>query len=409
MEKIPALRPPVLWALYAFAATAVASIALQNFVWVAVLSFLFLTVKNREKFDWPKGLFPAATLLFLASFFLGAITGSDPANSFHTVHKYLTFLLLFFIGAMPLWVEDLKKILSVFTYGAVFCALHGIGNHFLEHQDRIYSFSGDKMVFGGMLMLALLVQTFFLAARPRGWFQWLCFALILWGLVLTETRGAWIACGVGLLILGWRAGKKWVALGLAVLVLAYFLSPPAFQDRVKSIADLQVSLNEKGEIANSSQTRLLIWLSGWNLIKDNPWGVGQGNVEKLFPRYRLGALDRYEPTVPHLHDNFLQILAQNGWIGLGAYLLWIFSFYWTAFREGFRQGEIGRLRLVLTAGFTAVLVWGLTEYTFSHQFMNIQFFLLGLQARLGRTEPGMFSRGTGSGAGSKGRSIRRAR
>ena len=382
MEKTSTLRPPVLWSLYAFAATAVASIALQNFIWVAVALFLFFRMKDRQKIAWPSGLFTVVTLIFLATFFLGALVGVDPANSFHSVHKTLTLLLIPLVGAIPLLLKDIKKLLLLYNYGAAFCAVHGIWAHFWLQQDRIYSFSGDKMVFGGMLMTSLLIQILFLKIHPRNVWHWSCFAFILWALLLTETRGAWIGCGAGLLVLGWHAGKKWVGFGLAALVLSYFLLPGSLQDRVKSITNLEISLNEKQEITNSTQPRLLIWISGLKMIKDHPWGVGQGNVEKVFPRYRLGALDRYEPTVPHLHNNILQVLAQNGWLGLAAYFFWIFSLLGSTLRAGFKGGEAGELNLVLLAVFFAVLVWGLTEYTFSHQFMNIQFFLLGLQINL---------------------------
>jgi O-antigen ligase len=91
-----------------------------------------------------------------------------------------------------------------------------------------------------------------------------------------------------------------------------------------------------------------------------------------------------EPTEPHLHDNFLQVCAQNGWIGLAAYLFWVFSYYWTALRSHTSDKDSKDLNWALLCVFSAVLVWGLTEYTFSHQFMNVQFFLLGLQIGLWR-------------------------
>ncbi|HJT24799.1 MAG TPA: O-antigen ligase family protein, partial [bacterium] len=284
--------------------------------------------------------------------------------------------------AMAFEHKEIQKLLLFFTYGAAFCALFGIGKHFCLHQERIDSFSGDKMVFGGMLMAGLLIQLFFLKNEPKNLLHWLSLVLLGWALVLTETRGAWVGLLVGFALLSWRFNRKWLAIGLALLVVSYFLMPSVLQNRIKSMANIQLSYDENHQIQNSSQVRLLIWLSGIKIIKDYPWGVGQGNLSDIYPRYRLAALDKFEPTVPHLHNNFLQILVQNGWIGLAAYLFWIFSYFRGAL--GFKGKGDGPqdLNWTLICVFAAVLAWGLTEYTFSHQFMNVQFFLLGLQAAL---------------------------
>lgn len=407
MEKQLPYARPLFGLLSAFALTAVASIALQNLVWAAVALFFYAHWKNRLKIGWPTGSFPLATLLFLATFFLGALVGIDPANSFHTVHKYLTLLMIFPIGAMGLDPREIRKLLLLFVYGAAFCAFFGIGKHFFLNYDRIDSFSGDKMVFGGMLMAALLVGVLLLARSPRDPWLWVCLALMAWALVLTETRGAWIGFVAGFIILCWRLNRRWLLTGLLLLGASYFVLPASIQDRVKSIGDLRVSYGPQHEIVGADQPRFLIWSAGWRIIQDHPWGVGQGNIEKIFPRYNPPALARHEPTEPHLHDNFLQLCGQNGWIGLLAYLFWIFGYYWDALRFKPAQGESAEWNWVFLSVFSAVLVWGLTEYTLSHQFMNVQFFLLGLQANLWRAgKKAAPSPSTGNAPGSRARRSR---
>ncbi|SRR5579871_175681 len=383
MEQQLPLSRTLFWLLLAFAATAVASIALQNIlIWPTVLLFLGAHFKSRLKIQWPTGIFPWATVLFVLTFFLGAVVGINPANSYHTVHKYLTFLLIFPLGAMALNLQENRKLLLAFVYGAAFCAIYGISKHFFLHEDRIDSFSGDKMVFGGMLMVALLFLAFFLAENPRDWRHWLLLPLLGVALVLTETRGAWMGLVVGFVIWAWRVNKKWLLAGLLVVAVIPFFLPASLQQRVTSIGHIWVHYGPDGQIQSASNERIFIWDSGWRIIKDHPWGIGQGNMGDIFPKY-------YNPhatewIIPHLHNNFLQILAQNGWIGLAAYLFWIGAYFVAALR--FHRDRVdGRdLNWVLLCAFSAVLVWGLTEYTFSHQFMNVQFFLLGLQVGLWR-------------------------
>jgi O-antigen ligase len=383
MNEATKSPPYLLWPIYAFATAAVASIAAENIlIWLAVALFLFFQIKNHQKFDWPTGPFPLATLLFLASFFAAALWGIDTANSFHTVHKYLTILLVFLVGAMPLALKDIQKFLLLLNVGGAFCALHGLWLHFGRHQDRIDSFSGDKMVFGGMLMLCLLIQILFLKNQPKNWAHWLLLVLIAWGLVLTETRGAWLGFALGFVLLSWKFNRKWLLAVAAVSLLAFFFLPAELKNRVRSIWDVRISISNGWVQSSNYNERPLIWQSGWNIIKDYPMGIGQGNLGYLYPKYKNPQAS--ESTVPHLHNNYLQILAQNGWIGFAAYLFWILSYYWTALRFKSENQGIKDLNWIFLSLFSATLVWGLTEYTFSHQYMNIFYFLLGLQLNLWR-------------------------
>lgn len=386
MQPTSALNRYSKWFLIAFAATAAASIAMQNiFIWLAVVFFLIYQFKDKRNWEWPSGFFPIATLVFLATFFMGALLGVNVLNSFQTVHKYLTFLLLFLVGAMPLFLQDIKKLSLLYVYGSAFCALFGIGKHFLFHQERIDSFSGDKMVFGGLLMTALILNAFLIKLKTKSPSLWLCASLIAAALLFTQTRGAWIGFLAGFLLLLLKMKRKWLWFFLGLMVSGYFFLPQNYQNRINSIADIHSTYSQSNPYGNASQTRLLIWAAGWYIIKDHPFGIGQGNMGDVFPKYRPPQL--VEESEPHLHNNFLQICAQNGWIGLAAYLFWIFSFFRKAFKYKSTDTEAYEMNWALLSIFSAVLVWGLTEYTFSHQFMNVQFFLLGLQNNLWKNSP----------------------
>ena len=142
------------------------------------------------------------TLLWVFSFYLGSFLGVNPLHSLETVHRYLTILLILFVGGMEMGPLEIRKFLSAFGWGTVICAIYGIGKHLFLHQERIDSFSGDKMVFGGLLMTALLIQFGFLMKKPKDLLPWAGVFLNGWALVLTETRGAWIGFFAGFLIAG---------------------------------------------------------------------------------------------------------------------------------------------------------------------------------------------------------------
>ena len=311
-------------------AASTASIALQNLVWLAVLYWGWLYLQRPARPVWSLNPFPTWTLLWVFSFYLGSFLGINPFHSLETVHRYLTILLILFVGSMGMGLMEVHKLLKLFGWGSVVCALFGIGKHLILHQDRIDSFSGDKIIFGGLLMTALVIQLGFLMRDPRDLLLWIGASLNGWALLLTETRGAWLGFAAGFLMLGWRFNRRWVLAGLGLALVGYFFLPANMQERVRSITQLNIEYNEKHEMTFSYQTRAFIWDAGIRIIRDYPLGIGQGNIGEVFPRYRPPGLP--ESTEPHLHNNFLQIAAQNGWLGLVIYLGWIACYFLKAFQ-----------------------------------------------------------------------------
>lgn len=369
MEASSPYSKTAYWLLLFFAAVSTASIAAQNVIWVAVLFWLYSKAKTHEKIPWPRGLFPLATLLFLIPFLVSACLGIHPSQSFQTVYKYLTYALIFFIGAMELTPIEIKKLLLVFVYGTAFCGVYGIGKHFFLHQDRITSFSGHWMIFAGLLMTALLTQLYFLQKSPKNIGYWISAGVLAAALLLTETRGTWVGFALGFVFLAWFLNRRLLGIGVALALIGFFFLPTEMQNRVKSIGNL------------GSQERVPIWQAGWAISKDYPvFGIGQGNLGDIYPKYKMARAT--EPNQGHLHDNFLQVLVENGWIGLAAYLFWIFAYFYSSWRYIPVDPDARGLNQLMACLFIASLAWGLTEYTFSHQFMYFQAFLMGLQCRL---------------------------
>jgi len=321
------------------------------------------------------GPFGAATLLLLATFYLGALFGVDPAKSLQSVHRVLTFLIFFLVGAMGLGLPQVRKLLLGLTYGAAFCGLWGIYQHLFMDKGRVASFGGHIMIFGGLLMTALLVQAFHVVRSPRNPWHWTVAGILGLALLYNGTRGAWVGLAVGLLGLLLCFRRRWIPPALALAVASYFLLPTSYQLLVRSIWD--------PTIRYTNTERVLMWKAGWRMSQDHPaFGIGHDNVFQTYPGYRLP--EAVEEQVPHLHNNFVQVLVQNGWVGFLAYLGWIGTYFAVALRRRRWPKEFGDWNLALTCAFLTGLVWGLTEWTFSHQFMNVQFFLLGLQANLWR-------------------------
>jgi len=146
-------------------------------------------------------------------------------------------------------------------------------------------------------------------------------------------------------------------------------------------------------IEGSAGSRMRVWTQTWDMVSDHPAGVGLGNYEVVAPVYvdpgREGI--RYR----HAHNDYLQLLAEAGWVGsvplVVGFFLFIARGIWRVRRVGF---DVGRFRLMVAVGALA----GLCSMGF-HSFFdfNLQipanqvFFVL----LLALVEAGLWGRGDG--------------
>jgi O-antigen ligase len=64
----------------------------------------------------------------------------------------------------------------------------------------------------------------------------------------------------------------------------------------------------------TNRDRLYMVTAGINIFKDHPLtGVGPDNIKKIYDRYKPAEA---ELSNPHLHNNFLQVLAERGILAL---------------------------------------------------------------------------------------------
>ena len=176
-------------------------------------------------------------------------------------------------------------------------------------------------------------------------------------LALTQSRGAWLGSGVGLLVL---ANLRWQRLRIitAVLMLAMLLLAVAVpEQRVRWVE----SLSSGGSISGSAE-RIEIWTHASYMIQDFSFtGVGMGNfhqVNELFYPLYIAPVD-----APHAHNLYLQLAVD---LGIPGFLAWFGIFLHSAYSaiQGYRRAVSGQMRALsagLIAGQVALAVHGLTD------------------------------------------------
>ncbi len=181
-------------------------------------------------------------------------------------------------------------------------------------------------------------------------------------LILTFSRGAWLAFLAAAVVMLLLLRPRLFLLAPIALIALWFLLPDSIINRFTSIGDLGDS---------STSYRVFIWLGSIRMLLDGHWLTGIGPGEEAF--HAVYPLYAYNGIVaPHSHNLFLQMLCDGG-IGTLLTFLWVQVRYFRLNCRTLRESRDGKER-ILTAAFTAgtvgFLVQAMTDYSFyNHRVM----------------------------------------
>ncbi len=161
------------------------------------------------------------------------------------------------------------------------------------------------------------------------------------GLLASWSRGGWLGglTGVGLVVvlrsrLAALSSAVVILLVLCALLLGSFkpdVIPAPLIARLQDIPayfGLTDIVNQPVNDDNFAVIeRLAHWVAAVRMWEKAPWlGVGPGNYATVYPSVRLPL---WEEPLGHAHNIYLNVLAETGLVGLGAYLLlWISAAIW---------------------------------------------------------------------------------
>lgn len=283
--QLPLLWPPLAWAVVAFVAYAVVRYftcdieyagrwELIRIVVYAVLFFVILNNLHRQEYV-PVIAF---TLIFLAVpiaawAVVQFLTGSDRVWWFHTPYKG-----------------------------------RGTGTYICPNH------------LGGFLEMILpLAVAWLLVGRARPVTRVLlayAAVVILAGMVVTGSRGTWLAAGVSLIglftILAFHRNFRWPSLVMLALLLiggGVVFSKSATLAKLTQRVETGIEASKNPEV----DTRVEIWQATVRMWLDHPWfGVGPGHFDYRFREYRPASI-QLRPD--RAHNEYLNTLADWGLVG----------------------------------------------------------------------------------------------
>jgi len=232
---------------------------------------------------------------------------------------------------------------------------------------------------GGFFAMSVpLALSATLAARVR-WqrllWGWAAFLLFL-ALLPTYSKGAAVGLLTAMLVYLVLAAKgsanprrnlirlASVLLVLAVLALGAVLASASLRHRLGGML---------GSRSASNVFRLLTWKGTLNMAADHPWiGIGPGAFKHAFPKYAIAGY------VEAAHENYLQILAEQGVFGAAAFLWLIGAILFTGWRAMVRGPDFGARVMAIGAicSLVVLLVHSLFDYGWYIGAINLYFWLL---------------------------------
>ncbi len=157
------------------------------------------------------------------------------------------------------------------------------------------------------------------------------FGLMGLAMAMSWSRGAWVGLAAALMAItvlrSRRAAVTAVAMGLfliyALLVGGARYLPSELVQRVSDFLPYAGGVDIRtAQVTDANYAlieRMAHWQAALDMFGDHPWlGVGIGNYPVAYARYAIG---RWRDPLGHAHNYYLNIAAEAGVLGLGAYLI----------------------------------------------------------------------------------------
>ena len=163
---------------------------------------------------------------------------------------------------------------------------------------------------------------------------------------------------------------RFVWLGVIALLAAPFVMSQNVIDRFTSIGDTKDT---------STSYRVYIWMGTFNMLRDY-WlcgiGLGSDAFNTIYPHYSYAGI-----VAPHSHNLYLQLLVENGILGLVSFLVILVAYFRAVISRitALQRSVCKAVITALAAGIFGYLVQGMFDNVwYNYRVFYMFFAVLGL-------------------------------
>lgn len=339
-----------------------------------------------------------SVLLFVGASLASAVQALDPASSITKLAGLVTATALFFaVLQVCHGRRELLIVASGAVVGLLLASAQGVLQHFLgqfselgfvadgEIVARVQGSFGHPNQYAGFLavlmpLAATMLVTRALPGRMR-WLAGVALALALPAVIFSYTRGALIGLVLGSLVwLAFVRPRAALVVAVTVAIAGGALAPGLLKDRF-------VNQSNSGDVS----IRADLWGSALDIYTERPvLGVGLNNFKEGYaslPSTLANASQRrllhqgQVLTPPHAANLYLNILAEEGLIGILAFLAFAGAAVATTYRGCRVRDPAARAVCVgLGAGLMTLALHSMLEVTLFSEVSMPLFALLGVAA-----------------------------
>lgn len=372
-----------LFVILPFAHTA----AIQSVLYIGALLLWLerMRTENNFRIDFKNMLTP---ILLLATAIVISFTTSLSVKYSISEFKseFLTHMLIFLTLINNVDKKDISKFLSLQVLAAVGMSIYGIVEFWLFLKPpfpRADSLTNDYNFLSVYLIIVIPFILHFIFASTKKLhkiYYVLAFILTSWCLLLTYSRGAWVAAALVIVLFSLFKEKKLIFVFLILIGLFTAFAPKEMLKRGKTLFEVKEYTKEA-----TISSRLHLWTFGINEIKKAPFrgnGYGRDTFLKAYPELTEGQSNW------HTHNLFIDIALETGIQGLLAFLyLIIFIFYkqFKAYKKATAQEE-KMIVFVLFLAILAFLCRCFFDYLLVANIGKMLWMIIGLSALFNDTD-----------------------
>ncbi|MDP2210380.1 MAG: O-antigen ligase family protein [Candidatus Aquicultor sp.] len=361
---------------------------------LVIISYAIHNLGTRDR--RPSVPYAWAFLAFLVFSAISAVVAPSTVDSAAVIIRFIGyFALVYAVGYSVKSREALTWILVLMIVAGAITGLYGIYQYAYAPQTAkigLYDLTDEVAARVGSTFenpnfyaeyLVLMVPLgLALVLGSRGLFRRFVMGgatlLLFAALILTYTRGSWMATGIGVILMSLltNAWLVWVWIGLFAVA---FTATPGVASRLASITNIT---------GGTAGFRMKLWRIAAGIIGEHMWiGIGIGNYYDVFTEYIFRHPELSVGWVIYgAHNSYLTFWAETGIFGILSFVAIIlisikYSLYLS--RAKAKDKYLSWINSAIVAGVIGFAINSLTSNSFHHPQGAVFFWLLlGLQVAI---------------------------
>ncbi len=378
---------------------------LKLFIIIAITLSIVELLSRGTFLNWHKSSINIPILLFILVMTLSLLNSDYFRISLNDYMVFLFyFILYFFIRDTVAYKIKLKSFFKLFILISFLISIYALMQYYgydfyLKGIAGLSSTIGQKnWVSNYLAMIFPIIFSYSLLEKSnrKKLVYFTVLSIIYATLMICQSRGIWISISFTIilaiytifkfnLLRAFKENRRWLVLLLItfmVITVIYSTDNPLNRS---AITVSQRALSTFDEQDPSINTRLLMWRTTFEMIKDKPiFGLGIGTFRMNYLNYQAQLLEenpkniKYYTKAGETHNEYLQMWAELGIIGLGLFLLIFYFIFHTVF-DFYKQNTNGKDRLIilgLIAGIICFMIHSLFTFALHVPVLGSVFFII---------------------------------